>query len=151
VDALGNPLRLILAVGQAPDVMQGPALFNSIETDAVVADKGYDSDGFVAAITETGAEAAIPPRSNRLRPREFDRERYKARNLVEDSSTGSNNFVASRHATTNSPTASTLSCIWLAPISGYCEHALGSIFFVPLKLGKSRGRARPIPLRTPLP
>lgn len=31
----------------------------------------------------TGAEAAIPPRGNRLRPREFHRERYKARNLVE--------------------------------------------------------------------
>lgn len=46
---------------------------------------------------------------------------------LSDSSTGSNNFVASRHATTNSPTASTLSCIWLAPISGYCEHALEDI------------------------
>lgn len=29
-----------------------------------------------------GAEAVIPPRSNRLTPREFDRERYKARNHI---------------------------------------------------------------------
>jgi transposase len=83
VDALGNPLRLILTGGQVADITQGPALVNSIKTDAVVADKGYDSEVFVATITHTGAEAVIPPRSNRLRPREFDRERYKARNLVE--------------------------------------------------------------------
>lgn len=30
-----------------------------------------------------GTEAVIPPRSNRLTPREFDQDRYKARNLVE--------------------------------------------------------------------
>lgn len=83
MDALGNPLRLILTGGQAADITQGPALVNSIKTDAVVADKGYDSDVFVATITRTGAEAVIPPRSNRLTSREFDRERYKARNLVE--------------------------------------------------------------------
>lgn len=83
VDALGNPLRLILTGGQVADITQGPALVNSIKTDAVVADKGYDSDVFIATIIETGAEAVIPPRSSRLTPREFDRERYKARNLVE--------------------------------------------------------------------
>jgi len=66
VDALGNPLRLILTGGQAADITQGPALVNSIKTDAVVADKGYDSDVFIATITETGAEAIIPSRSNRL-------------------------------------------------------------------------------------
>ncbi|GAB1720473.1 MAG: IS5 family transposase [Nitrosospira sp.] len=83
MDALGNPLRLILTGGQAADITQGPALVNSIKTDAVVADKGYDSDVFITTITETGAEAIIPSRSNRVRLREFDRERYKARNLVE--------------------------------------------------------------------
>ena len=83
MDALGNPLRLILTGGQVADITQGPALVNSIKTDAVVADKGYDSDAFVATITQTGAEAVIPPRNNRCAPREFDRERYKARNLVE--------------------------------------------------------------------
>ncbi|ABB74141.1 IS5/IS1182 family transposase [Nitrosospira multiformis] len=37
----------------------------------------------VCVYTETGAEAVIPPRNNRCASREFDRERYKARNLVE--------------------------------------------------------------------
>lgn len=83
VDALGNPLRLILTGGQVSDITVGPALIESIPTDAVVADKGYDSDVFVGTITRTGAQAVIPPRSNRNTPRDFDRNRYKARNLVE--------------------------------------------------------------------
>lgn len=83
MDALGNPLRLILTGGQMADITQGPALVDSFVTDAVVADKGYDSNAFVDSITNMGAEAVIPPRSNRLTPRDFDRERYKARNLVE--------------------------------------------------------------------
>jgi transposase len=48
VDALGNPLRLILTGAQATNITQEPALVNSIKTDAVVADKGYDSDMFIA-------------------------------------------------------------------------------------------------------
>ncbi|MBI2309043.1 MAG: transposase [Rhodocyclales bacterium] len=40
-------------------------------------------DAFVDLITDMGAEAVIPPRSNRRTAREYDRERYKARNLVE--------------------------------------------------------------------
>jgi transposase len=83
VDALGNPLRLILTAGQMADVTQGAALVEAIATDAVIADKGYDSDALVATIESTGAKAIIPPRSNRNHPRSIDWHRYKARNLVE--------------------------------------------------------------------
>ena len=83
VDALGNPIRLILTAGNVADITQGPALIESFSTDAVVADKGYDSDAFVNLIVATGAEPIIPPRSHRLTPRPFDAHRYKARNLVE--------------------------------------------------------------------
>ena len=48
-----------------------------------MADKGYDSDAFVTAITDQGSQAVIPPRSNRLNPRTFDRHIYKSRNLIE--------------------------------------------------------------------
>jgi transposase len=50
---------------------------------AVIADKGYDSDEFVAAVRERGAEAVIPPRSNRTQQRRFSKRKYKTRNLVE--------------------------------------------------------------------
>jgi transposase len=83
VDALGNPVRLILTAGQVADVTQGAALVKDIPTEAVIADKGYDSDALVATIEATGAQAIIPPRSHRNTPRSVDWHRYKARNLVE--------------------------------------------------------------------
>jgi transposase len=53
------------------------------EPEAVIADKGYDSDAFVAVIEDCGAEAVIPPKSNRIEPRDYDQHTYKERNLVE--------------------------------------------------------------------
>jgi len=49
----------------------------------VLADKGYDSDAFVAVIEVCGASPVIPPKSNRKTPREYDKDIYKERNLVE--------------------------------------------------------------------
>ncbi len=83
VDALGNPIRLILTAGQVADVTQGAALVEAIPTSAVIADKGYDSDALVDIIEASGAEAIIPPRSNHNTQRKVDWHRYKARNLVE--------------------------------------------------------------------
>jgi len=49
----------------------------------VIADKGYDSDAFVETIESRGAEAVIPPKSNRVNPREYDRHTYRERNVCE--------------------------------------------------------------------
>jgi transposase len=83
VDALGNPLRVILSAGQIADIDQASALIKDQRAGFVVADKGYDSDAFVTTITEQGSQPVIPPRSNRLTPRSFDRHIYKSRHLIE--------------------------------------------------------------------
>ena len=83
VDALGNPVRLVITAGQVADVTQGEALVSGLKADPVIADKGYDSDGLVAVIEAGGAKAVIPPKSNRKRPRDHDKHLYKERNLVE--------------------------------------------------------------------
>jgi len=83
VDALGNPLRVILSAGQIADIDQATALIERQPAGFVVADKGYDSDSFVSAIEAQGAKAVIPPRSNRRNPRSFDRHLYRDRNLIE--------------------------------------------------------------------
>lgn len=83
VDALGNPLRVILSAGQIADIEQAAALIKDQPAGFIAADKGYDSDAFVTAITAQGSQAVIPPRSNRLNPRSFDRRLYKDRNLIE--------------------------------------------------------------------
>lgn len=69
--------------GQAADVTQAATLIEDVPIEVVIADKGYDSDEVVNAIASRGAEAVIPPRSNRTQRRSYDPERYKDRNLVE--------------------------------------------------------------------
>jgi transposase len=48
VDAQGNPLRVILSAGQIADIDHASALIENLSGQAVVADKGYDADHFVA-------------------------------------------------------------------------------------------------------
>lgn len=83
VDALGNPVRLRLTAGQTSEYGQANALIEGFRAGYILADKGYDSDGFILKIQESGADPVIPPRRNRLAPREYDKVLYKDRNLVE--------------------------------------------------------------------
>ncbi|MGR1217455.1 IS5 family transposase [Metapseudomonas otitidis] len=83
VDALGNPVRLLLTPGQASEYGQAQALLDGFSPEAVLADKGYDSDAFVEAIQNLGAKTVIPSRRDRLEPRDLDLHLYQERNLVE--------------------------------------------------------------------
>nr|WP_276202611.1 IS5 family transposase [Marinobacterium rhizophilum] len=83
VDALGNPVRLLLTPGPASEYGQAEALLDGFTPDRVLADKGYDSDALIAAFQRTGANAVIPSRRNRQHPRPLDLHSYKGRNLVE--------------------------------------------------------------------
>lgn len=83
VDALGNPVRFILTPGQASDIKQAPALIEGIETEAVVADRGYDSAAFVEMIEQQGAEAVIPSRKTNKHQRCYDGNLYCDRNKIE--------------------------------------------------------------------
>ena len=82
-DALGNPLRVILSAGQIADSDRAAEPIEHWAAQAIIADKGYDADHFVAKIEAAGAKAVIPPRSNRLTQRSFDRHLYRDRNLIE--------------------------------------------------------------------
>jgi transposase len=82
-DGVGNPVKFILTPGQDHDITQGPALIEGSEANKIIADKGYDSDAFVAQIESQGAEPVIPSRSSRIESRNYDKEEYKNRNVVE--------------------------------------------------------------------
>ena len=83
VDALGNPLRFILTGGQRHDITQAEALIDSSQYEHVVADKAYDANSLLKTIADSGAEAVIPPRKNRIEQRSYDKHLYKERHLVE--------------------------------------------------------------------
>ncbi len=83
VDALGNPVRWLVTGGEVADITQAKPLLEGIKTDAVLADKGYDTNDLIDSIQASGAMAVIPPKRNRLVQRSYDRHLYKDRNLVE--------------------------------------------------------------------
>ena len=82
-DARGSPIRFALTGGQASDGPQVIPLLEGIDSGAVIADKGYESNRILAFIRSTGARVVIPPKSNRKEPWEYDRELYRERNLIE--------------------------------------------------------------------
>ena len=83
-DQQGNPLAFTLTGAQEADITEAPTLIARAEqADAVVGDKGYDSDALIELLHNQGTEAVIPPRSNRVAPRHYSKRLYKARNLIE--------------------------------------------------------------------
>jgi len=80
---LGNPLRLLLTAGQAHEAPHVKALLNGCQTQFVLGDKAYDANPVLLTIMHRGAEPVIPPKSNRKEPRDYDKELYKERHLVE--------------------------------------------------------------------
>ena len=50
----------------------------------LVADRGYDSDRFRAALEERGIRPCIPSQRNRKHPRPYDRDVYRHRHRIEN-------------------------------------------------------------------
>lgn len=83
MDALGNPLRLLLTAGQCHDMSQAQALIQDYDAEFVLADKGYDCAAFVEQLHAQGAQAVIPSRRGSKAPRVYDPHIYKQRHAVE--------------------------------------------------------------------
>ena len=75
---------LCLLPGQRHDICGVEPLIKGREFGVLLADKAFDADWLVKDLTERGSKVVIPPRSNRKAPREYDKEMYKWRHLVEN-------------------------------------------------------------------
>ena len=84
-DALGNPLGFHLTPGQACDLDGADKLLPDLVADTVLADKAYDADKrVIESLQALGKMAVIPPKRNRTTLREYDKQLYKARHLIEN-------------------------------------------------------------------
>lgn len=85
VDALGNPVKFILSGGEAHDSGFLIPLLDGLNVNGscVLADKAYDTDKILEHLEGVGAISNIPPKSNRLVQREYDKHVYKERHLIE--------------------------------------------------------------------
>ena len=60
-------------------------LLEALEADALLADKAYDAEERVLKRLEAqGCQAVIPPKANRKEQRDYDKDLYKARHLIEN-------------------------------------------------------------------
>lgn len=59
-------------------------MIEGLDAQHLLADKGYDSDALVAQAEAAKMSVVIPPRRNRKQPREYDRDLYRLRHLVEN-------------------------------------------------------------------
>jgi transposase len=83
-DALGNPLRFVLTPGQQHDSKAAQGLLENLQAKALLADKAYDSNAIVQCAQDQGMQVIIPCKVNRKQQRALDKDRYKARHLVEN-------------------------------------------------------------------
>ena len=82
-DAQGLPLQFILTGGERHDLSQAESLLAPFNFDAVIADKGYDSDPLRELLVAKQVKVVIPSRRYRKQQRDYDRRRYREHNIVE--------------------------------------------------------------------
>ena len=59
-------------------------MIEGLTAEALLADKGYDTDAILEQAREQGMQPVIPPKRNRKIQREYDGYLYKLRHLVEN-------------------------------------------------------------------
>jgi transposase len=77
------PLRAFITQGTTADCTQAIALMDGFCAQHLLADRGYDTNEILEQAKLQGMSPVIPPKSNRREQRDYDKELYKARHLIE--------------------------------------------------------------------
>ncbi len=84
-DALGNPTGFYLTAGQAHDLNGADVLLDLSLSRTWLMDKAYNSkDRVINPIQEAKGQVVMPARRNSIDQRDYDRDLYKARHLIEN-------------------------------------------------------------------
>ena len=75
---------MAVTAGIVADCAPAEALIDRIDAEYLLADRGYDTNGVLAAARERGMTPVIPPKRSRKSPQEYDAALYQARHLVEN-------------------------------------------------------------------
>ena len=86
-DGEGRPIAMCLTAGQVSDHIGAKILYPALPdgtSATMIADKGYDSDEYRAALKSKGIAFCIPPRKGRKAPASFCKTQYKHRHRIEN-------------------------------------------------------------------
>ena len=78
------PIRAIITAGTVADYTQAAGLIDGLTAEMLLADKGYDTNAILEQALSQGMQPVIPPKKNRKEQREYDKEIYTLRHLVEN-------------------------------------------------------------------
>ena len=84
MDAYGRVVRVFITKGTTADCRLGVQLIEGLDIIGLLADRGYDTNMIIEFARALGIEICIPPKKNRKEQREYDREVYKHRHIVEN-------------------------------------------------------------------
>ena len=81
----GQPVALLLTEGQTSDYKGAALLINVLpQAQHMLADRGYDSDGFREALRLQDIEPCIPPRRHRKTLISYNQILYRQRHKIEN-------------------------------------------------------------------
>ena len=84
-DEGGKPLVTLLSEGQMSDHKGARPMLGALpRAKTLIADRGYDSNFFRAALKAGGVEPRIPPTRSRKPPLEYDKGLYRSRHKIEN-------------------------------------------------------------------
>ena len=66
------PVQILVARGIRVDCKEAMHLIQDIFAEALLADRGYDTDEIVAYVLDTGVNVIIPSKKSRKHLREYD-------------------------------------------------------------------------------
>ena len=76
---------MLLTGGQMSDHKGARLMLKALpQAKSMIADRGYDSNWFRAALKERGTEPCIPPTRSRNSPIDYDRTLYRQRHKIEN-------------------------------------------------------------------
>ena len=78
------PVRVVVTEGTRADCKEACALIDGVSAGVLLADRGYDTESILRKAGESGCQVVIPPKKSRKILRNYDRELYKVRHLVEN-------------------------------------------------------------------
>lgn len=84
VDQHGRAVAVCLAAGPRHDLLAAKPVLASARHRRIVADKGFDADGFRQRLRAQHTHCCIPPKRRRRHPARFHRGYYRHRHQVEN-------------------------------------------------------------------
>ena len=78
------PVRAVVTEGTRADCKETCALIDGLSAGALLADRGCDTESIIRKAGESGCQIVIPPKKSRKILRDYDRELYKVRYIVEN-------------------------------------------------------------------